>query len=104
MDYIVPIAVALLGSGLWTALFDYLKGKRNKKTAEQEMILGLGHDVLCNKIQRYLDRGWISISELEDLDTYLFQPYKRMGGNSTGDRLYAELVKLPHHPEEDGNK
>lgn len=99
MEYITPIVVALLGSGLWSCLLEFVKSKKNKKTAEQEMILGLGHDVLCNKLQKYLDRGWISIEELEDLDTYLYQPYRRMGGNSTGERLYEEVVKLPHKKE-----
>lgn len=98
MQYLVPIIVALAGSGIWTALFDYLKTRRNKLTVEQKMLLGLAHDTLYSRLDVYLDRGYVSMDELENLE-YIIIPYKQLGGNGTCERMYEAVCKLPHHGE-----
>ena len=47
---------------------------------------------LCEK---YIERGWISSDEYENLNMYLFEPYIKMGGNGTAKRLMAIVNNLP---------
>ena len=46
-------------------------------------------------IQEYIDRGEIEAEEYKELNHYLFEPYKEMGGNGTAARMIAEVEKLP---------
>ena len=98
MENIIPILVALIGSGIWSVLFDMWKTKHNKKTAEQKMLIALGHSIIFSKAQYYLDRGYIEIDELDDL-AYVYNAYKSLGGNGTGEQLYEKICKLPNKKE-----
>jgi hypothetical protein len=44
---------------------------------------------------RYIDRGWITQDEYENLNTYLYEPYKKLGGNGSALRVMQEVNKLP---------
>lgn len=61
------------------------------------MLLGLGHDRIVTLCMKYIERGWISSDEHEDLTKYMYEPYTKMGGNGTVKRLMAEVNKLPIH-------
>lgn len=43
----------------------------------------------------YIERGWITQDEYENLHDYLYVPYKENDGNGSGDRVMAEVQKLP---------
>ena len=89
---LVSVLLALLGStGLWSFLARIL----DKKSAKSRMILGLGHDRIVTLGMKYIARGWISQDEFEDLDVYLYQPYKSMGGNGSAKRVMDEVARLP---------
>lgn len=44
---------------------------------------------------RYIDRGWITQDEYENLNTYLYEPYMKLGGNGSALRVMQEVNKLP---------
>jgi hypothetical protein len=91
---LVAVSVAVIGSnGLWA----FMQSRRDKKDAKTRMILGLGHDRIIYLCIRYIERGWISNDEYEDLVKYLYGPYKEMGGNGTAEKLMNEVKKLPIH-------
>ena len=93
-EFIMAIVIAVVGcNGLW-AFLQYLGEKKGAKT---RMLLGLGHDRLVYLCMKYIERGWISSDEHEDLVAYLYEPYTKMGGNGTVKRLMAEVNKLPIH-------
>lgn len=97
IETIVTIAVSVLGSsGLWA----FLQSKMDKNNAKTRMILGLGHDRIIYLCETYIDRGWLTHDEYENLYEYLFIPYKNMGGNGTAERLMKEVEKLPVKPKE----
>ena len=88
---ITIVCSVLASSGFWA----YLMSKRDKKDAKTKMLLGLGHDRIVTLAMRYIERGWITQDEYEDLNKYLFLPYVDMGGNGTAERLMVEVKKLP---------
>lgn len=69
--------------------------KKGKRSAESEMLLGLGHDRIVYLGGTYVKRGYITQDEYENLYQYLFKPYERLGGNGTASRVMREVEKLP---------
>ncbi len=89
---LIAVFSAVIGSnGLWA----FIQSKKDKKSAKTKMLLGLGHDRIITLCMHYIDRGWISKDEYEDLNKYLVKPYTDLGGNGTAEKLYAEVQKLP---------
>lgn len=91
-DIVIAILCTLLASaGFWafiTKIFD-------KKSAKTKMILGLAHNEIMSLGMVYVKRGNISQGEYENLYKYLYEPYKKMGGNGSAERLMREVDKLP---------
>lgn len=80
----------LASSGLWA----FLGSKLDRRTAEREMLLGIGHIELVFFGMQYIERGWITKDEYETLQE-LYKPYKKLGGNGSGTKIMAEIEKLP---------
>ena len=94
LQMVVSVFCAVLASsGFWA----YLQARHEKKDAKTKMILGLGHDRIIVLAMSYIERGWITQDEYEDLNKYLYNPYREMGGNGTAERLIGEITKLPIH-------
>ena len=93
---VITILTTLLASaGFWTFMTRVL----DKKSAKTKMILGLGHDKIIYLGMKYVERGNITQGEYENLYKYLYEPYKKMGGNGTAERLMSEVNKLPVIPD-----
>lgn len=90
----VPLVVAVLtSSGLWAVV-----AKRvDKGDAERKMLVGLAHDRIIHLGMVYVDRGYITQDEYENLNDYLYTPYEKMGGNGSAKRVMEEVRKLPIH-------
>lgn len=99
MSTYIPLFVALIGSGVWTFLIELIKMRNDKCTVEKKMLLGLGHDVLFQRLSHYIERGYIDVAEMDNID-YLYQPYILMKGNGTVRALYEQVMQLPHTPPE----
>ena len=61
------------------------------------MLIGLGHDRIMYLGICYIERGWITQDEYENLYKYLYKPYELMGGNGSAKRIMKEVEKLPIH-------
>ena len=84
---------ALASSGLWA-----LVGRRaDKDDAERKMLVGLAHDRIVHLGMAYVERGYITQDEYENLRVYLYEPYEKMGGNGSARRVMLEVDKLPVH-------
>lgn len=90
---ITVVCSVLASSGFWT----WLQARREKKDAKTKMLLGLGHDRIVMLSMQYIERGWITQDEYEDLNKYLYLPYIEMGGNGTAERLMKAVKDLPIH-------
>ena len=92
LELIVTVIVTMIGSnGLWA----YIQSKSTHKSALEKMILGLGHDAIFRVADHYIRRGGITLDELEDLNKYLYKPYKEMGGNGTAETATEKCKELP---------
>ena len=60
--------------------------------------MGLAHDRIIELGIIYIERGWITQEEYENLHDYLYKPYEALGGNGTGKRIMEEVKKLPIKP------
>lgn len=85
------VGAVLASSGFWA----YIMKRIDKKDVKTQMLLGLGHDRIVFLCQSYLDRGWITTEEYENLHDYLYVPYAKMHGNGTGKKMMAMVDKLP---------
>lgn len=92
VDLIIGIVVAVLGSnGLW-ALIQKLSERKDTKT---RMLIGLGHDRIMYLTMKYVERGYITADEYENLHDYLYKPYEDLGGNGSAKRAMDEVKRLP---------
>lgn len=90
----VPLAAAVLtSSGLWAVV----ARRVDKGDAERKMLVGLAHDRIVYLGMVYIDRGYITQDEYENLNDYLYAPYEKMGGNGSAKRVMEEVRKLPMH-------
>ena len=95
-ETILALAGIIVGSqGLWTFIQTVWLNKHRKKTAENKLLLGLAFETIIYTAQKYIDKGEIEADEYKELNHYLFEPYKEMGGNGTAARMIAEVEKLP---------
>lgn len=100
-ELIAAVVVAVLGSnGLWA----FLQSKSTRKTARDRMILGLGHAEIFRVAEKYIHRNGITMSELEDLEKYLYKPYSDMGGNGTAAAIVAKCRELPIITEQEAER
>ena len=88
---LVAVLLTLLASsGFWAFIIAMI----DKKSARNRMLLGLGHDRIMYLGMKYVEKGEITQSEYENLNKYLYEPYKKMGGNGTAERLMQEVNEL----------
>lgn len=90
----VTILVTLLGSaGFW----GYLEARRTKKSANTRLLVGIAHDRIVYLGMKYVERGYLSKDEYENICDYLYEPYSELGGNGSAKRVMEEVRKLPLH-------
>ena len=81
----------LASSGLWT----FLQKRAERKDVKTEMLIGLAHDRILYLGMKYIERGWITRDEYENLYEYLYKPYEKLGGNGSAKRVMNEINRLP---------
>lgn len=87
------VSAVLASSGLWACLI-----KRSEKNgAERRLLVGLAHDRIMHLGMVYIERGYITQDEYENLRVYLYEPYEKMGGNGSAKRVMREVDRLPVH-------
>lgn len=87
------LCAVIASSGFWA----YLQKRSEKKDIKTEMLIGLGHDRIMYLGMSYIERGYITSDEYENLYEYLYKPYEKMGGNGSAKRIMNEVNKLPIH-------
>lgn len=88
---ITVFSSVLASSGLWA----FLTKITDKKDVKTEMLIGLAHDRILYLGLVYIERGYITQDEYENLKDYLYTPYEKLGGNGSAARVMREVDKLP---------
>lgn len=89
---IVTVACSVIASsGFWA----FILAKSTKNTARDEMLMGLAHDRIIQLGSSYIERGYITRDEYENLIDYLYKPYAKLGGNGTGEKVIEDVKRLP---------
>lgn len=96
MEPWIQIMLTMVGSvvassGFWT----YMIKRTDHRDIQIEMLIGLGHDRIVYLGLQYIDRGYVTQDEYENLYEYLYKPYEKMGGNGSAKRIMNEVNKLP---------
>lgn len=92
IQMIVTIICAVIASsGFWT----FIQSRRDKHDRRTQLLIGLAHDRIIYLGMSYIERGWITQDEYENLYEYLFQPYEKNGGNGSAARVMREVQTLP---------
>ena len=85
------VSSILASSGMWA----FLSKKLDKKDIKVEMLIGLAHDRIMFLGMSYIERGYITQDEYENLYDYLYKPYEKLGGNGSAKHVMAEVEKIP---------
>lgn len=88
------VCSVLASSGLWA----YLTKRMDRKDAKTDLLLGIAREKILSLGMSYIERGYITQDEYENLRTYLYEPYRRVmkdGDTSATDRMIKEVDKLP---------
>lgn len=88
--FVTVLCSVIASSGLWA----FIQRLTEKKDVKTQMLIGLGHDRIVFLGMSYIDRGWITQDEYENLNDYLYKPYQKLGGNGSAKRIMEEVNKL----------
>ena len=89
---LTSVLIALISS---TGLWSYISNLRSKHDAKTRLLIGLAHDRIIYLGTRYIDRGYITPDEYENLHDYLYAPYAENGGNGSAKRVMEQVKSLP---------
>jgi len=99
---ITALASVVASSGFW----QWIISKRERANSKQDstdaltsLIMGLASIKGQELGFSYIRRGYITADELEDLQKYIYDPYRELGGNGVLERLMEEVLKLPLYEE-----
>lgn len=90
---VTVVCAVIASSGFWA----YVQKRSEKKDVKTQMLVGLAHDRILFLGMSYVERGYITRDEYENLYEYLYRPYEKMGGNGSAKRVMQEVDKLPIH-------
>lgn len=91
IQILVPVVISVIASsGFWI----FVSGFRDRKSLQTELLLGLAHDRIVRLGMYYIERGWITQDEYENLNVYLYKPYEKLGGNGSARRIMLEVDRL----------
>ena len=102
---IIALIAAISSSGVCSIILYKIQRRDKEKDKESEeekaktkLLLGLAHECIMNRGEAYIDRGWVSRQEFEDLNDYLYKPYEALGGDGTAKRVMTQVEALPPRP------
>lgn len=101
---ITIIGSVLVSSGFWGFILarmnkrdEQLRSIETARSNERKLLLGLAHDRIMGLGMSYIERGWLTKDEYENIHDYLYTPYRAEGGNGSAQRIMTIVDGLPIH-------
>lgn len=93
ISIIIAVITSIIASGGFWA---YLQKRYERRDAKTKMILGLGYDRIITLGMSYVNRGWITQDEYENLEKYIYEPYSKLRPDDGSVRKVMQAVdQLP---------
>lgn len=94
----VTIMVAIIGSGLFNKVLDYIIKKREKNDDKYEAVQKANRLIMKDRLRflcmHYIDQGWIYEDELEDIIAMHECYHNDLKGNGFLDKQMASVKQL----------
>lgn len=88
----LELALTIMGSVLASSGFwAFVQKRRTSNNAERELLIGIAHDRIMYLGGKYIERGWCTQDEYENLKVYLYTPYTKAGGNGSAERIMKDV-------------
>jgi hypothetical protein len=92
IKYWLEFLFGLAITGL-TFCVNHIRNKMKEQETVKEGMVALLHDRLFQSGMYYLDKGEISVLELQNFED-LYNAYHKLGGNGTGTEIYERVLDL----------
>ena len=89
--WITGCAMIFASAGFWTFVTRIL----DRKSANTKATLGICYLGVKMSCKMLLAKGWATTDEIEDIEKYIYEPYKALGGNGSAERLMNKVRELP---------
>lgn len=87
---IAIVCAAIASSGFWA----FIQSRMNRHDSGEKLLLGLAHDRIMYLGTSYMNRGYITPDEYENLVVYLYEPYMECGGNGSAKHIMEHVMRL----------
>lgn len=94
LDIIMKAVVTAFAGTFAGGVIVWIKGAFKKDRVYTGSLKALAHDSFHRQCRRLLVRDSITEDELENLN-YLYESYKALGLNGTGEELYKRILEKP---------
>ena len=83
-----------IGTAVFAGVCVWVKGLYQKSKNYDKAVKALAHDAYFRYCRYLLPEETLTEEEVENLN-YLYESYHSLGLNSTGDKLYKEIIAKP---------
>jgi len=92
----VRVFMIIFGSTMGsTGMWSFLRSRDTKRAATTRLMMGMARETITSHGMAYIERGYITKEEYDELDKYFYKPYMALGGNGTAERIMREVGNLP---------
>lgn len=99
MDVWTLVGAVFASGGFWAFLTALIQRWQDRKSASAKLVRGIAHDRICYLGEKYIENGYITRDDYENLHDYLYVPYHALGGNGTAEKIMEEVKRLPIRKE-----
>lgn len=95
---IINSILSACGAAIFAGICVWVKGLYKKSKNYDKALKALAHDAYFRYCRYLLPEESLDESEVENLN-YLYESYHSLGLNSTGDKLYQQIISKPVKPK-----
>lgn len=90
VEIIITVIISVIASSGFWAFIQYMI---NRNDTSSKLLLGISHDRIMFLSRQYIERGYITPEEYENLIVYMYDPYIQRGGNGSVKHMIEDKVK-----------